>query len=67
MGFNLWRMAMFKDPRLQRPLFRTIAGKEGIGTQDLSFWSGARKHGYRCAIDCAVTVGHFDSQTETMW
>lgn len=60
MGFNLWRMSMFKDKRLPRPLFRTIAGKEGIGTQDLTFWSGARKLGFRCAIDCNVRVGHYD-------
>lgn len=60
MGFNLWRLSMFKDPRLRRPWFKTICGKEGVGTQDLHFWSDARKHGYRCAIDCGVKVGHFD-------
>jgi hypothetical protein len=67
MGFNLWRMKMFQDPRLRRPWFKTVAGKEGIGTQDLYFWSDARKHGYRCAIDCAVTVGHFDQGTDIVW
>jgi hypothetical protein len=60
MGFNLWRMKMFKDERIKRPWFRTICGKEGVGTQDLSFWSEARKYGYRCAIDCNVKVGHYD-------
>lgn len=60
MGFNLWRISMFKDPKLPRPLFRTVAGKEGIGTQDLTFWQNARKLGYRCAIDCNVRVGHYD-------
>lgn len=60
MGFNLWRMSMFKDPKLRRPWFKTIAGNEGIGTQDLYFWGDARKHGYRCAIDCDVLVGHYD-------
>lgn len=67
MGFNLWRMAMFRDKRLQRPLFRTISGKTGQGTQDLSFWVEARKFGYRCAIDCAVTVGHYDEASDTTW
>jgi hypothetical protein len=67
MGFNLWRMAMFKDKRLRRPLFKTVAGKEGIGTQDLYFWSDARKHGYRCAVDCDVLVGHYDVATDTNW
>lgn len=65
MGFNLWRLAMFKDPKLRKPWFKTIAGREGVGTQDLHFWGDARKHGYRCAIDCSVKVGHFDG--EVMW
>lgn len=60
MGFNLWRLSMFKDERLRKPWFKTVAGKEGVGTQDLYFWGDARKHGYRCAIDCSVKVGHYD-------
>lgn len=60
MGFNLWRIKMFKDARIKKPWFRTICGKEGVGTQDLAFWSEARKYGYRCAIDCSVKVGHLD-------
>jgi len=60
MGFNLWRMSMFKDARLRKPWFKTIAGVEGVGTQDLYFWNDARKYGYRCAIDCSVKVGHYD-------
>jgi len=67
MGFNLWRLSMFKDARLRKPWFKTVAGKEGVGTQDLAFWGDARKYGYRCAIDCAVTVGHYDVKTDTMW
>jgi hypothetical protein len=60
MGFNLWRLKMFKDERLRKPWFKTVAGAEGVGTQDLYFWSDARKYGYRCAIDCNVLVGHYD-------
>lgn len=60
MGFNLWRLKMFKDPRLRKPWFKTIAGKEGCSTQDLYAWSDFRKHGYRCAVDCAIGVGHID-------
>jgi hypothetical protein len=60
MGFALWRIAMFKDTKIKRPLFRTISGKEGFGTQDLSFWTEARKWGYRCAVDTRVKVGHID-------
>ena len=72
MGFNLWRLKMFKDERLRKPWFKTVAGAEGVGTQDLYFWGDARKYGYRCAIDCDVKVGHFDlegkfGQPDTMW
>jgi len=69
MGFNLWRMSMFKDDRLRKPWFKTLTGIEGqgIGTQDLYFWTDARKYGYRCAIDCKVLVGHYDHQTDITW
>lgn len=69
MGFNLWRLSMFKDERLRRPWFKTLSGSEGqgIGTQDLYFWGDARKYGYRCAIDCAVKVGHYDYKEDIVW
>lgn len=64
MGFALWRLSMFKDPKLRKPWFKTLNGSEGqgIGTQDLYAWSDLRKHGYRCAIDCSVLVGHHDHE-----
>lgn len=72
MGFNLWRLSMFKDPQLRKPWFKTVAGSEGVGTQDLYFWGDAHKYGYRCAIDCDVKVGHYDMSgafgpPDTMW
>ena len=74
MGFTLYRMKMFKDKRLVRPLFKTKTGRngEGVGTQDLMFWAEARKYGYRCAVDCSVRVGHYDLKGEfglpdTIW
>lgn len=72
MGFNLWRLSMFKDERISRPWFETKCGKDGVGTQDLTFWAKARAAGYRCAIDCDVKVGHYDllgtfGQPDTMW
>ncbi len=62
MGFNLWRMSLFKDDRLRKPWFKTLSGKEGMGagTQDLYAWNDFRKYGYRCAVDCSVRVGHHD-------
>jgi hypothetical protein len=69
MGFNLWRLDMFKDPKLRKPWFKTLTGVEGqgIGTQDLYFWNDARKNGYRCAIDCSVKVGHYDLAQDIVW
>lgn len=67
MGCNLWRMSMFKDARLRKPWFKTMASKEGIGTQDLYFWGDARKHGYRCAVDCGILMGHYDLAQDVMW
>lgn len=74
MGFALWRLKMFKDQKIERPLFRTkknING-EGLASQDLAFWAKAFKHGYKCAVDCAVKVGHYDLEgkfgpPDTMW
>lgn len=60
MGFALWRLSMFKDAKLRKPWFKTLSGKDGFATQDLYFWGDARKHGYRCAVDCSVKVGHYD-------
>ena len=62
MGACLFRLSMFKDARLKRPWFRTIAGPEGVGTQDLAFWADARKYGYRAAVDGDVRVGHYDME-----
>lgn len=69
MGFNLWRLSMFKDERLPRPFFKTLNGLDGRGvsTQDLYFWGEARKHGFRCAVDCRVLVGHFDASSGIVW
>lgn len=67
MGFALFRLAMFKDDRLAKPWFKTQKAIGGVSTQDLAFWSDARKYGYRCAVDCKCRVGHLDSNTGTVW
>jgi hypothetical protein len=71
MGFNVWRMSMFRElaanPAFHRPFFKTKASiaDGGVGTQDLAFWGQARPLGYRAAIDCAVRVGHLDYNPQT--
>ena len=69
MGFALWRLSMFKDPKLRRPWFKTLTGLEGqgAGTQDLYFCSDAGKYGYRFAVDASVLVGHLDPATGLVW
>lgn len=73
MGFNVWRLKMFKDKKLRKPWFKTTADTtDGVMTQDLYFWKNARDHGYRCAVDCSVRVGHYDYEgkfgpPDTMW
>ena len=65
MGANLWRMSMFRDMREKMkpaPLFETKFSEAGAGTQDLSFWTEARKYGYRCAVDNDCLVGHYDHE-----
>ena len=66
MGFNLWRLKMFKNKKLRRPWFVTQR-KNGTATQDLYFWTDARKHGHRCAIDCSVKVGHYSVQEDFVY
>lgn len=72
MGFNLFRLDMFKDKKLRRPWFKTQSDSGGVATQDLYFWGDAFKHGYRAAIDCSVKVGHYDYEgrfgpPDTIW
>ncbi len=67
MGFTLYRLSMFKDPRLRRPWFVTQKGNEGVSTQDLYFASDCRKYGYRAAVHCGIKVGHWDAGSSIMW
>ena len=66
MGFNLWRLSMFKSKKLRKPWFVTQK-HDGMATQDLYFWADARKAGFRCAVDCGVKVGHYEVESDTVW
>jgi len=72
MGFNLFKIDMFKDAKLERPWFKTVHEYEqGKGTrlytQDLYFYERAGKLGYKFACDTRVRVGHFDPTTDVVW
>ncbi len=63
MGFAIFRTKMFKDKKLRRPWFKTVASvAEGTGSQDLFFWGDAKRHGYRCAVTLDVRSGHYDHE-----
>lgn len=72
MGFNLFRIDLFKDPKLQRPFFKTLQEhRPGVGTriytQDLRFYEDAGRLGYRFACDTKVKVGHYDLERDIVW
>ncbi len=72
MGFNLWKIDIFKDKRLKKPWFKTEQSFEpGRGaktyTQDLYFFEKAGTLGYKFACDTRVKVGHYDINTDIVW
>jgi hypothetical protein len=72
MGFNLFKIDMFKDPKLTKPWFQTLQEYiPGIGskvyTQDLFFFENAGKLGYKFACDTRIKVGHLDPSTDVVW
>lgn len=72
MGFNLFRMSMFTDGRIERPFFKTLQQYiPGQGTkaytQDLYFFERAGAKGYKFACDSRTLVGHYDVNTGVMW
>ena len=72
MGFTLFKMDIFKNPALPRPLFETRqVYTPGVGveayTQDLKFFENAGKLGYKFACDSRVKVGHLDVNTGVVW
>ena len=72
MGFNLFKLDIFKDPKIPKPWFKTVqeyipnVGVKGY-TQDLYFYENAGKLGYKFACDTRVKVGHFDAGTDVVW
>jgi hypothetical protein len=72
MGFNLFKMEIFKDPRVPKPWFKTQQEAiSGVGvksyTQDLYFFENIHKLGYKVACDTRVKVGHYDLDNDIVW
>jgi hypothetical protein len=72
MGFNLFKIDIFKDARLTKPWFKTLqefsptSGSRAY-TQDLYFYEQAGKLGYTFACDTRVRVGHLDAASDVIW
>lgn len=72
MGFNLFKLDIFKDSKLKKPWFKTEQSYEpGKGgrtyTQDLYFYERAGAVGYKFACDTRVKVGHYDINSDIVW
>lgn len=72
MGFTLFRMDMFKDDKIKRPLFQTKQEyNPGAGaqcfTQDLDFFHKVAELGYKVGCDSRVKVGHYDLASDIVW
>lgn len=73
MGFNLWRIEMFKDKRFKYgKWFETLQTYDPqLGakayTQDLKFFEEALGYGYKFACDARIRVGHWDQTNKKMW
>ena len=70
MGFNLFRMSMFK--KVEGPWFVTEQRWDpNVGvrsyTQDLHFYEKAGRMGFKFACDTRVRAAHLDVQTDTAW
>ena len=72
MGFNLYKLDIFRDPRVPRPYFKTLQEfTPGVGvrgySQDLYFYENIRKLGYKVACDTRIKVGHYDLEADIVW
>lgn len=72
MGFTLFKMDLFKNPKIEKPWFKTLqdwSSDKGtrLMTQDLYFFEKIRKLGYRVACDTRVKVGHYDAVNDIVW
>lgn len=65
MGFNLFRLEMFK--KMPKPWFRTVQEPGKMFSQDLWFFNEAAGHGYKFACDTRIKVGHLDTSTGMVW
>ena len=72
MGFNLFKLDIFRDPRVPRPYFKTVqefspfVGGRGY-SQDLYFYENIKKLNYKVACDTRIRVGHYSIDDDIVW
>jgi hypothetical protein len=72
MGATLFRLSMFKDPKIPRPWFKTVQevvphqGARAF-TQDLYFFNNACAAGYKFACSTRTLTGHLDAGSGIVW
>jgi hypothetical protein len=72
MGATLFKLDMFKNPKMPKPFFETVQKyEEGKGaqayTQDLKFFQEVGKLGYKFGCTTKTQVGHMDLETGFVW
>lgn len=65
MGFNLFRIEMFK--KMPKPWFKTVQEPGKMFSQDLWFYNNAASYGYKFACDTRIKVGHYDAANNMVW
>lgn len=72
MGANVFKLDIFKNPKLPKPFFETVQKyTPGVGaqayTQDLKFYENAGKLGYKFGCTTKTQVGHMDLESGIIW
>jgi hypothetical protein len=69
MGFNLFRLDMFRE--MKEPWFETVQEVTSEGTvtltQDFFFYRKAWEKGYKVACDNRILVGHYDNRKDIVY
>lgn len=70
-GFTLFKLAIFRDPRVAKPWFRSSPKREGLkpvaDLPDFTFFDTLHKLGYKTACDTRVKIGTYDLVTDMVW
>jgi hypothetical protein len=69
-GFTLYKLDIFKDPKVPKPWFRTNlpheVNKPKTDHDDQYFFENIHKLGYKVACDTRIKVGHLD-KNDLVW